>query len=175
MMIYYRIAVQENETSKWIWKSTAVTSLVAVLHLLRMYSPIPAQRIRVFSSTSIEELAEMLNRENDGLVSGSLTAGEFLRERRLSVQNEAASNTIEKLVQRSIAVAVDSSARNDSPASNLASMGSINLLDQRRLHMESGAGGDHDMPYRFALPTSTPQLLAWTRLMSKVQAGEVQP
>ena len=174
-MLYYRIAVQEHETSKWIWKSTVLTSLVAVLHLLRIYSPIPTERIRVFSSTCVEELAEMLNRENDGRASGSLTAGEFLRERRLSVQSGAASNTIEKLVQRSIAVAVDSSAREDYPASNAASTGSISLLDQRRLHMESGAGGNHDMPYHFSLPTSTPQLLAWTRLMSKVQAGEVQP
>lgn len=174
-MLYYRIAVQEHETSKWIWKSTVVTSLVAVLHLLRIYSPIPTERIRVFSSICVEDLVEMLQRENDGRTSGSLTAGEFLRERRLSVQNGAASNTIEKLVQRSIAVAVDSSAREDYPASNSASTGSISLLDQRRLHMESGAGGNHDMPYRFSLPTSTPQLLAWTRLMSKVQAGEMQP
>lgn len=174
-MIYYRIAVQEHETSKWIWKSTILTSLVAVLHLLRIYNPIPSERIRVFSSTCSDELAEMLARENDGLVSGSRTAGEFLQERRLGVQDGAASSTIEKLVQRSIAVAVDSSARDDGPASHVASTGSINLLDQRRLHIESGAGGDHDMPYRFSLPTSTPQVLAWTRLMSRVQAGEMQP
>ncbi|HEY6539999.1 MAG TPA: hypothetical protein VIZ18_03640, partial [Ktedonobacteraceae bacterium] len=115
------------------------------------------------------------NRENDGLVSGALTASEFLRERRLSVQNVAASDMIEKQVQRSIAVATDSSARNDCPVSNLVGTGSISLLDQRRLHIESGAGGDHDVPYRFSLPTSTPQLLAWTRLMGKVKAGEVQP
>src|SRR5579859_8090967 len=96
MMIYYRLAVQDNETSKWIWKSTVLTSLVAVLHLLRIYNPIPPERIRVFSSTCIEGLAEMLNRENDGLVSGSLTAGEFLRERRLSVQDVSASNSLER-------------------------------------------------------------------------------
>ena len=174
-MIYYRLAVQEYETSKWIWKSTVLTSLVVVLHLLRIYSPIPAERIRVFSSPCIEEMAKMLDRENDGLISGSLTAGEFLRERRLSVQDVAASNAIEKLVQRSITVAIDSSVRNDCTVSNLASTGSINLLDQRRLQIELGSGGDHDTPYRFSLPGSTPQLLAWTRLMGKLQAGELQP
>ena len=173
-MIYYRLAMQDNETSKWIWKSTVLTSLIAVLHLLRMYSPLPPERIRVFRAACTGELAEMLDRENEGLESGSLTAGEFLREKRLSVQKEATSITIEKLVQHSIAVAIDSSARNDNPVSNNPGTGSISLLDQRRLHMESGAGGDHDMPYRFSLPTSTPQLLAWTRLMGKVQAGEVQ-
>lgn len=174
-MIYYRLAVQEYETSQWIWKSTVVTSLVAVLHLLRMYSPMPPERIRVFSSISVEDLAEMLNRENDGLASGSLTAGEFLRERRLSVQDVADSTSIEKLIQRSIAVAVDSTAQNDSSVSNPVGAGSISLLDQRRLHLELGSGGDHDMPYQFLLSTSTPQLLAWTRLMGKVQAGEMQP
>lgn len=173
-MIYYRLAVQEYETSHWIWKSTVVTSLVAVLHLLRMYNPIPPERIRVFSSITIEDLAQMLNRENDGLASGSLTAGEFLRERRLSVQDVTDSNSIEKLLQRSIAVAVDSTAQNDGRVSNAEGAGSISWLDQRRLHIELGSGGDHDMPYQFALPTSTPQALAWTRLMGKVQAGEVQ-
>ncbi len=173
-MIYYRLAMRENETSKWIWKSTVLTSLVAVLHLLRMYSPIPPERIRVFSSICVEDLAEMLNRENDGLESGSLTASEFLRERRLGIQDVAAANSIEKVVQRSIAVAVDSYTQNDNPVSNLTGTNSISLLDQRRLSIELGSGGDHDMPYRFSLPTSTPQLLAWTRLMGKVQAGEVQ-
>jgi len=173
-MIYYRLALQEHETSKWIWKSTVLTSLVAVLHLLRIYSPIPTDRIRVFSSTCKEEMAEMLDRENDGLISGSLTAGEFLRERRLSVQVVSAPKTIEKLVRRSTAVAIDSSVRNEYPVSNLASAGNISLLDQRRLQLELGAGGDHDTPYRFSLPVSTPQLLAWTRLLGKVQAGEVQ-
>ena len=174
-MIYYRLAMHENETSKWIWKSTVLTSLVAVLHLLRMYSPIPPERIRVFSSHCVGDLAEMLNRENEGSDSGSLTAGEFLRERRLGVQDGTASNSIEKLVQRSIAVAVESRTQNNSPVSNLTGTNSISLLDQRRLSIELGSGGDHDMPYRFSLPTSTPQLLAWTRLMGKMQAGEVQP
>lgn len=173
-MIYYRLAVQEYETSKWIWKSTVLTSLVAVLHLLRIYSPLPAGRIRVFSSTCIEEMAGMLNRENDGLVSGSLTAGEFLRERRLGVQSLSAHELVEKIVRRSTAVAIDSSLRNDYPVTYSASTGSISLLDQRRLHIEMGSGGDHDTEYRFSLPVSTPQLLAWTRLLSKVQAGELQ-
>ena len=174
-MIYYRIAVQENETSLWVWKSTVVTSLVAVLQLLRMYNPIPAERIRVFSAACKEEMAEMLDRENDGLESGSLTAGEFLRERRLSVQGVSASETVERLVLRSIAVAVDSSARENSPAPQSAQPGYMGLLDQKRLQIELGSAGDHDTPYRFSLPGSTPQLLAWTRLLVRVQAGEMQP
>lgn len=173
-MIYYRLAVQEYETPKWVWKSTIVTSLVAVLHLLRMYSPIPAERIRVFSATCKEEMAEMLNRENEGLVSGSLTAGEFLRDRRLRVQNVSAPETIERLVRRTTAVLIDSATREECPASPIAPAGGFGLLDQRRLQLEMGAAGDHDTPYRFSLPCSTPQLLAWTRLMVRMQAGELQ-
>ena len=174
-MIYYRLAVQEKETSKWIWKSTVLTSLVAVLHLLRLYSPIPAERIRVFSSTCIEEMAEMLNRENDGLVSGSRTAGEFLRERRLSIREVLARETVEKLTARSTSVAVDSPVREDRLASQSAVTNSMGLLDQRRLQIELGSGGDHDAAYQFSLPVSTQQLLAWTRLLGKMQAGELQP
>ena len=173
-MIYYRLAVQEYETSKWAWKSTVLTSLVAVLHLLRMYSPIPAEHIRVFSSTCKEELAEMLNRENEGLESGSLTAGEFLRERRLSVRNASAPETRERLVRRTTAVLVDTSTREDYAVSQSTESGSLGLLDQRRLQIELGPAGDHDTPYRFSLPGSTPQLLAWTRLLVRMQAGELQ-
>jgi hypothetical protein len=174
-MIYYRLAVQEYETSKWAWKSTPLTSLVAVLHLLRMYSPIAPARIRVFSSTCKEDLSEMLHRENDGLESGSLTAGEFLRERRLSVRDVSASETIERLVRRTTGVLVDSSAREDHPSSQTAHAGRLGSLDQRRLQIEMGSAGDHDTPYRFSLPGSTPQLLAWTRLLVRAQAGDLQP
>lgn len=174
-MIYYRLALQERQTSKWMWKSTVLTSLEAVLHLLRIYSPIPAERIRVFSSTCKEEMAKMLNRENNGMTSGSLTAGQFLQARGLQVQNASAQVTIEKTIHRPTAVAIDSSMREIHSTSYPAYAGSLDRLDQRRLQMELGSGGDHDIPYRFSLPISTPQLLAWTRLLARMQAGEWQP
>ena len=31
----------------------------------------------------------------------------------------------------------------------------ISVLDRRRLEIEMGAGGDHDLPYTFALPLTT--------------------
>lgn len=173
-MIYYRLALKERQTSQWIWKSTVLTSLEAVLHLLRIYSPIPAERIRVFSSICKEEMTEMLNRENDGQISGSLTAGQFLRERCLRVPGVAAQEAEEKTVRRSTAVAIDSSMRKDRLASQYDHTSSMGLLDQRRLQIELGPGGDHDTPYRFSLPLSTPQLLAWTRLLIRMQVGELQ-
>ena len=173
-MIYYRLALQERQTSKWIWKSTVLTSLEAVFHLLRIYSPIPAERIRVFSSTCKEEMTEMLNRENNGLISGSLTAARFLRDKGIQFQSAPAQEIEKKIVHRPTAVALDSSMREVHPIAYPAHMSSISLLDQRRLQMELGSGGDHDAPYRFSLPVSTPQLLAWIRLLARMEAGELQ-
>jgi len=38
-------------------------------------------------------------------------------------------------------------------------------LEKRREELERGAGGDHDLPYRFMLPTWLPQVLAWVKLL----------
>jgi hypothetical protein len=173
-MIYYRLALKDRQTSKWIWKSTVLTSLEAVLHLLRIYSPISAERIRVFSSTCKEEMAEMLKLENDALITGSRTAEEFLRERCLLVQDAPAQEMVEKAVHLSTAIAIDSSTREHPPASQTTHTSSMDLFDQRRLQIELGPGGDHDTPYCFSLPISTPQLLAWTRMLGKAQVGEIQ-
>jgi hypothetical protein len=53
--------------------------------------------------------------------------------------------------------------------------GPISVLDIRRLEVEPGIPGDHDMPYKFSLPTSMPQTLAWLKLMVRVQSGELEP
>jgi hypothetical protein len=49
----------------------------------------------------------------------------------------------------------------------------MSLLEQKRLEIECGPGGDHDTPYRFAFPISMKERLAWTRLKRRVQAGEL--
>jgi hypothetical protein len=46
-------------------------------------------------------------------------------------------------------------------------------LEHKRLELEGGPGADHDTPYRFALPISMKELLAWTHLQRRVQAGEL--
>ena len=51
---------------------------------------------------------------------------------------------------------------------------SVSPLDKRREELERGAGGDHDLPYRFTLPISTPQVLAWLKLQVRVQHGDLQ-
>ena len=51
----------------------------------------------------------------------------------------------------------------------------VSSLEKRRGELERGARGDHDLPYTFILPTSTPQVLAWMKLLMKVQNGELHP
>ena len=52
---------------------------------------------------------------------------------------------------------------------------SMSSLESRWLERELGTGGDHDVPYSFALPASLPQVLAWMRLLARVHRGELEP
>src|SRR5216683_1522488 len=73
----------------------------------------------------------------------------------------------------SVAKTTSSSLREDISTTGAPSSIGLSLLEKKRLEIEHGPGGDHDTPYRFTLPISMPQLLAWTRLQVRVQAGEL--
>jgi hypothetical protein len=45
----------------------------------------------------------------------------------------------------------------------------------RRLEMELGAGGDHDLPYSWSAPASRSEVLAWTKLLAGRERGELEP
>ena len=76
-MIYYRIASQTAQSATWQWRSTVLTSIEAVFGLLKMYRCIPKEHIRVFLSSSTEEMDEMLTRENQGLLSTAVTVDQL--------------------------------------------------------------------------------------------------
>src|SRR5260370_42436929 len=44
LMTYYRLAIQNQQTAMWAWKSTVVTSLQTIFQLLRIYSVLPQDR-----------------------------------------------------------------------------------------------------------------------------------
>lgn len=89
-MTYYRLAIQDRQTTRWSWKTTHLTSLKAVFELLRCYRALlPQDRIRVCTASSKEELNEQLSRENNDQASGSVTAIQFLQERHLLVPERA--------------------------------------------------------------------------------------
>src|SRR5579859_7386249 len=73
-MTYYRVAVQVDQSPTWRWKSFMLTPLDALFGFLKLYHMVPKVRLRVFFSSSVEYLDEMLARENQGLASNSLTA-----------------------------------------------------------------------------------------------------
>ena len=172
--MYYRVAWKSKQSPVWKWKSTKLTSLQAVFGFLRMYSAIPQDQLRVFSSSCLEVMEEMLMRENNGWESTSITAEEFLRERKMHVR-EKTKGASEQYAERG-AVAVTTRQLVDESNTVQPSLNKWNdsQLERRRAEVESGAGGDHDMPYTFSLPLSMPQTLAWTKLMVKVQRGELE-
>jgi len=203
-MTYYRLAIQDRQTAKWIWKTTPVTSLKAVFELLRGYCTLlPQERIRVFTASSKEELHELLSRENNGLASGSATATQFLQERNLLVPERAqsasqrsisaqaaqqagdvttwAKDVWDKYVAAGTAQTAQQGAPHatSSPLREYITTGApsslgMSALDKKRLEIELGPGGDHDVPYSFTLPVSLPQVRAWMRLLASVQRGELE-
>jgi len=87
----------------------------------------------VFLSSSVEEMDEMLKRENQGLPSTAVTVDQLWDKQCMS------------------------------------------RLEMRRMEVELGSAGDHNSPYTFSLPTYRPPVLAWTKLLAKVERGELEP
>lgn len=79
-MIYYRVAWKTKQSSEWQWKSTKLESIAAVLAFLKVYNALPKDSLRVFLSSSVETMDEMLERENRGQISNSIRADELLRK-----------------------------------------------------------------------------------------------
>ena len=76
-MIYYRVALRGNQLASWRWKSSPLTSLGGVLGVLNLYRCMPREHMRVFLSTSPEQIDAMLRRENQGLLSTAITVDQL--------------------------------------------------------------------------------------------------
>jgi len=181
---WYQSAIQVHPLPTWQWQSTVLSSLETVFQFLRLYSALPQDRLRVFSSSSCEDLDEQLMQENKGLGSHSVTAAQFLQE--LMIRSpEGTRGTPERdegadrrwqpsLMGASAARSQPSAKENGTEGNDLVATGA-SALESRRLELERGPGGDQDVPYRFALPACLPQALAWMRLLARVHREEVQP
>ncbi len=182
--MYYRVAIRregdhQGQSPLWKWYSTALGSLNSVLFFFHYYHALPLDRLRVFASSSREELKEQLARENKELGPTSVTAAQFLQERRIGSPEGAwaAARRSTQGIEPTASFAVPSE-----PSLNERSKGAHALEERgrsspekRRGELERGAGGDYDTAYRFTLPTSMPQVLAWMKLLARVQRGELQP
>jgi hypothetical protein len=173
---WYQSAIQVHPLPGWQWKSTVLSSLETVLQFLRLYSALPQDRVRVFSSSSRESLDEHLRQENQGLGCHSVTAAQFLQERMIrSPEGTPATPAREEGADRPWQPALmgaSAARRQPSVQENGNEGNGLGALESRRLELERGPGGDHDVPYRFALPACLPQVLAWMRLLAKVHRGE---
>ena len=173
----YRVAIQRrgdqfDRPASWQWKSTVLSSLQTLFQFLRLYGALQLDHLRVFSSSSREGLEEQLMQENLGLESPSVTAARFLQERLLySTEREGGASQ----PMASIAVAPQPLVNESSREGNGAVGRSMSSLESRRLELELGPGGDHDVPFSFVLPPSMGQVLAWMRLLATRERGELQP
>src|SRR6266581_1074708 len=177
--MYYRVAIQVDAAPTWQWKSTVLSSLDTLFQFLRLFRALPHDQLRVFSSSERVGLAEQLEQENQGLYSTSVTAAQFLRERMLRppmLVRSKSEREGETELQRGAIAVISPPAGNErgGEGSVLESRG-MSALERRREALESGPGGDHDLPYSFSLPRSLPQIFAWMTLLARVQRGELHP
>lgn len=169
--MYYRVATQVGSLPTWRWKSTVLSSLDTLFRHLRLYGALPQECLWVFSSPSREGLQEQLVQANQWLSSHAVTAVQFLQERLLrppeGMRSRAEGKAETNLEMVPIAVRTQQSLNERSRGGD--------ALEKAREDLESGAGGDHDLPYRFTLPLSTQQVLAWVKLQVRVHNGELHP
>ncbi|HEX9133928.1 MAG TPA: hypothetical protein VF844_16675, partial [Ktedonobacteraceae bacterium] len=161
--MYYRVAIQVDPSPLWQWKSTALSELSALFQWLRLYLALPHERLHIFSCASREEMNEQLVRENQGLGSTSVRAAQFLQERLISsleVERAAVAQRIQGN-ERTTSIAVVTEALLGESSGELQTLDErgISALEKRGGELERGTGGDHDLPYRFTLPTAMPQVL----------------
>ena len=176
--MYYRVAIQRqadqlDQPPSWQWKSTALSSLQSLFQVLRLYGALPQEYLRVFSSPSREALEEQLKHENSGFGSASVTAAHFLQQRMIHPRGVPSAGGAQGHEGRA-SIAVSTRTRVDEGVRATHGERSMSRLESRRFELELGPGGDQDVAYRFVLPPSMPQVLAWMRLLARIQRGELQ-
>jgi len=177
--MYYRIAIQQSASPIWQWESHVIKSLDVVYQVLRLYRTVSRDHIRVFFSSSVACLDEMLDHENQGLTSNSITAEEIS-----NVSKHLPTGEMQQFFE---SICAPNFGMGTAVTSLLAAhiwrmQGQYvpdeertNAFETRRFAGECEPGTDHDMPYTFTLPSSLPQVIAWARLLASVQRGELEP
>jgi len=174
----YRIAMQKDPSALWRWESRVIASREVLVRVLAMYRSMPRDRLRVFFSSSVEGLDLLLDCEKNGLASNSIPVDQVLQERRSTSQLEMRQSGSEPRIRKNEGIVKTSTVGEPSvPEMRRSPLpeGRMDLLDRRRLELERGTPGDHDTRYRFTLPTSLPQVLAWTKLLAQLQDGAFLP
>jgi len=161
--MYYRVATQVGAVPTWQWKSSVPSSLATLFHFLRLLRALPHDQLRGFSSSSRQGLEEKIEQENKGLI-------------RPPAEMQRTSEPERGISLVRVAIAGISQQPVNEPGRGGRALESRSMCAlERRQELESGHGADYDLPYKFSLPLSLPQVLAWTRLLAKVHCGALQP
>src|SRR5207244_3117426 len=172
-MIFYRVACWEVELSTWKWKSTRLSSLNSVLMFLRVYSILPKDRLRIFFASSVAMLDHMLKRENQNLLSNSMTAEQFATGEKHVNGQEIRHLEAEIAIRENKTVITN--AFTPVPIGYMVKTPSSESFAAGYPTMERGPGGDHDTPYIFTPAETLPQAIIWIKLLAKVRRGELEP
>jgi len=178
-MTFYRVALEVNHASTRSGSQPYSVSLEAVFGWLRMHRALPQERLRVFSSPSREELDEhWRGRTGTRLHSGDGSALPPGKGNSRTCGGKGGTSTGNTHVPgdssaccRHTTVMGWEEQKEDQSCTSRACV----RLERKREEFERGTGGDHDTPYRFTLPTSMPQVLAWVKLLVRVHDDELQP
>ena len=168
-MTIYRVAWKRYETSLWQWKSTKLGTLHAVFGFLRLYHMIPVERMRVFSSFSLEDLDEQLREENEHealLIADQTQQEQHREEHMLPADDRARTETLQEQhrQEQEVFVARLAAALNKNGLQATVFNGSMDASGQKRLAYELGTSGEQDVPYSYTPTASFPLRLAWTSM-----------
>jgi hypothetical protein len=175
---YYRVAIQDEQAATWMRTSTVLVELQAVFGFLQRHPLVKRDRLRVFCSSAFEYLNAMLDRENQGLRSNSLTSEHLLtgsgRIDQFEMQRVESACNLHPYLGTEVASLLTAHLWH-LQGQHASSEERTNALEMGRLAVELNGSADHDAPYHFTLPFSLPQMLAWTKLLGRVQRGELEP
>jgi hypothetical protein len=180
--VYYRLANRQAVSSCWQWESRVIASREILFRVLWLYRSVHKYRLRVFFSSSVAGLDLMLVRENEGLKSNSIPVEQLVHEWWTTNPSnsyiEIRQFESELRSRESIGILEPSTVEEQDGHGKMRktlSEGSLDMLDRRRLEIELGVPGDHDILYTFSLPTSPAQTIAWLNLLNREHHEELQP
>jgi hypothetical protein len=174
--MYYRVATRLDSASHLHCESRVIATLDVLLRVLRLYRTMPCDHICICFSSSVEGLDLMLDRTNKGLAFSTLTIYQFLDSRWSTPRLEMTGLETELMAHEIGRIGVAPAARESSQQEKRMSTtleGTVDFLDMRRLALELGTPGDHDISYKFTLPTYVSQTLDWAKLLAMVHQGEL--
>jgi hypothetical protein len=155
-----------------------LVSLDAVFGFIKLHHMVTRELLRVFFSSSVEYLNEMLDRENQGLRSNSLTVAQLFNGKgridQLEMQRFESTCDLHPSLGTAM-VSLLTAHLWHLHGQHVPGEESTNEQEMRRLALEMNGSADHDTAYHFSLPAALPQLPAWTRLLARVQRGELEP